>query len=53
VNIADSVVDIIGQTPLIKLGPLVEGLTEATVVAKVEYFNPGGSAKGPPGRRDD
>jgi len=45
VNIADSVVDIIGQTPLIKLGPLVEGLTEATVVAKVEYFNPGGSAK--------
>jgi len=45
VKIADSVVDIIGQTPLIKLGPLVEGLTEATVVAKVEYFNPGGSAK--------
>ncbi len=44
-KIADSVVDVIGRTPLIKLGPLVEGLTEATVVAKVEYFNPGGSAK--------
>ena len=44
-KIADSVVDVIGRTPLIKLGPVVEGLTEATVVAKVEYFNPGGSAK--------
>lgn len=44
-NIANSVVDVIGRTPLIKLGPVVDGLTEATVVAKVEYFNPGGSAK--------
>lgn len=44
-NIAGSVVEVIGRTPLIQLGPLVEGLTEATVVAKVEYFNPGGSAK--------
>lgn len=44
-RIAESVVDVIGHTPLIKLGPVVDGLTEATVVAKVEYFNPGGSAK--------
>jgi len=44
-QIVNSVVDVIGRTPLIKLGSLVKGLTDATVVAKVEYFNPGGSAK--------
>ena len=43
-KIAGSVLDVIGHTPLIQLGPLVKGLTDATVVAKVEYFNPGGSS---------
>ena len=33
--------ELIGNTPLIKLNSVTEGI-EATVLAKVEYFNPGG-----------
>ncbi|MBL7256884.1 cystathionine beta-synthase [Paractinoplanes lichenicola] len=40
----DNVVDIIGDTPLVKLNNVTEGIA-ATVLAKVEYFNPGGSVK--------
>jgi cystathionine beta-synthase len=40
----DNVVDIIGDTPLVKLNQVTEGIA-ATVLAKVEYFNPGGSVK--------
>ena len=40
----DNVVDIIGNTPLVKLNSVTEGIS-ATVLAKVEYFNPGGSVK--------
>jgi cystathionine beta-synthase len=40
----DNVVDLIGDTPLVKLNSVTEGIT-ATVLAKVEYFNPGGSVK--------
>ncbi|MBM2623481.1 cystathionine beta-synthase [Actinoplanes sp. LDG1-06] len=40
----DNVVDIIGDTPLVKLNKVTEGIS-ATVLAKVEYFNPGGSVK--------
>nr|WP_202511505.1 cystathionine beta-synthase [Streptomyces sp. SID3343] len=36
--------DLIGDTPLVKLGSVTTGLS-ATVLAKVEYFNPGGSVK--------
>ena len=42
--IYESVVDLIGNTPLVKLNKVTAGI-EATVVAKVEYLNPGGSAK--------
>jgi len=41
---ADSVVDLIGGTPLVRLNRVTEGIS-ATVLAKVEYLNPGGSAK--------
>ncbi|GAA4677261.1 cystathionine beta-synthase [Frondihabitans cladoniiphilus] len=41
---ADSVVDLVGNTPLVKLNRLTEGIS-ATVLVKVEYLNPGGSAK--------
>src|SRR3982750_1912545 len=34
----------IGNTPLVRLHSVTEGIT-ATVLAKVEYFNPGGSVK--------
>ncbi len=40
----DNVVDIIGNTPLVRLRSVTDGIA-ATVIAKVEYFNPGGSVK--------
>ena len=40
----DHVVDLVGNTPLVRLNSLVEGLAPL-VLAKVEYFNPGGSVK--------
>ncbi|MGG5752977.1 cystathionine beta-synthase [Zafaria sp. Z1313] len=41
---AQSVLDLIGNTPLVKLNQVTEGL-QATVLAKLEYLNPGGSIK--------
>jgi cystathionine beta-synthase len=43
-QIAESVVDLIGGTPLVRLSRVAAGLP-AEVVAKVEYVNPGGSVK--------
>ena len=40
----NSIIETIGNTPLIKLNNLNEGI-EGTVLAKVEYFNPGNSVK--------
>ena len=40
----DSVVEPIGETPLVRLRSVTDGIA-ATVLAKVEYFNPGGSVK--------
>jgi cystathionine beta-synthase len=44
VRYAESVVDLIGNTPLVRLGPLARGLSPL-ILAKVEYVNPGGSVK--------
>ncbi|MCU1473307.1 cystathionine beta-synthase [Amnibacterium sp.] len=41
---AQSVVELIGDTPLVRLNRVAAG-TAATVLAKVEYLNPGGSVK--------
>ena len=41
---ARSMVELIGGTPLVKLSAVTAGLTPL-VLAKVEYFNPGGSVK--------
>ena len=41
---AKSVADLVGNTPLVQLTRVTEGIS-ATVLAKVEYFNPGSSAK--------
>lgn len=43
-RIADHVVDLIGNTPLVKLSSVV-GANFGLVAAKVEYLNPGGSSK--------
>ncbi len=40
----DNVVEMIGNTPLVRLRNVAEGI-QATVLAKVEYVNPGGSVK--------
>ncbi len=41
---AETVLDLIGGTPLVKLNHVTDGIS-ATVLAKVEYLNPGGSVK--------
>jgi len=43
-RIANNVAELIGNTPLVRLQRLTEGI-RATVVAKLEFFNPGGSVK--------
>ncbi|MEV5509557.1 cystathionine beta-synthase [Streptomyces orinoci] len=40
----DSMIELVGNTPLVKLNNVTDGIS-ATVLAKVEYFNPGGSVK--------
>ncbi len=43
-RIADNIAELIGNTPLVRLNRIVEpGM--AAVLAKLEYFNPGGSVK--------
>jgi cystathionine beta-synthase len=44
VSYYDNVVELIGNTPLVRLNSVTEGIA-ATVLAKVEYLNPGGSVK--------
>ena len=44
VKIADDITKLIGNTPLVRLSKLADGL-DATVVAKLESFNPCGSIK--------
>ncbi|MCU0445472.1 MAG: cystathionine beta-synthase [Microscillaceae bacterium] len=40
----DSIIETIGNTPLIKLNKVCKGI-KGTILAKVEYFNPGNSVK--------
>jgi cystathionine beta-synthase len=44
VRYADSLLDLVGNTPLVKLSKTTDG-AKPLVLAKVEYFNPGGSVK--------
>ena len=44
VKYAENIADLVGNTPLVRLNIVTEGLA-CTVLAKVEYVNPGGSAK--------
>ena len=43
-QILANVMEAVGNTPLIRINKLTQGL-RATVLAKVEFFNPGGSVK--------
>jgi cystathionine beta-synthase len=44
VRVHDSLTELMGDTPLVRLHKVTEGLAPQ-VLAKVEYFNPGGSVK--------
>ncbi|MGG3560778.1 cysteine synthase A [Neobacillus rhizosphaerae] len=44
VRVANSVAELVGQTPIVKLNRLVDG-NSAEVYLKLEYFNPGSSVK--------
>lgn len=48
-KVADSIIDCIGQTPLVRLNSLF-GSSGASVYAKLEMMNPGGSMKDRPAR---
>lgn len=43
-NYAEHVADLVGNTPLVKLNRVTAGV-KCTVLVKLEYLNPGGSAK--------
>jgi len=43
-KIADTILDTIGSTPLVRLHNITKGI-KAQVLAKLEFFNPGGSVK--------
>lgn len=43
-RIANNITELIGNTPLVRINHLTAG-THAQVVAKLEFFNPGGSVK--------
>ncbi|MDP3209022.1 MAG: cystathionine beta-synthase, partial [Rhodoglobus sp.] len=40
----NTVIDLVGNTPLVRLNSVTDGIA-ATVLVKVEYLNPGGSSK--------
>jgi cystathionine beta-synthase len=44
VEVADSIIELIGNTPLVRLHQVTGG-ARAQVLAKIEYMNPGGSVK--------
>jgi cystathionine beta-synthase len=44
VKYAEHISDLVGGTPLVRLTSVTEGI-QATVLAKIEYLNPGGSVK--------
>jgi cystathionine beta-synthase len=44
VRVHDSLIELMGDTPLVRLRKVTKGVP-AQVLAKVEYFNPGGSVK--------
>lgn len=44
-HIVNSVVDLIGRTPLVRLNRVVDAKNSAEILGKLESFNPGGSLK--------
>ena len=44
-KICDSILDTIGNTPMVRINRITKGVVSATVLAKLETFNPGNSTK--------
>src|ERR1700720_3199797 len=44
-QVYDSLSELVGNTPLLRLRSVTRGMPGSQVLAKVEYFNPGGSVK--------
>ncbi len=44
-KIANNILDAIGHTPMVRINSITRGVVSATVVAKLETFNPGNSIK--------
>ena len=44
-NIKDNLLQLIGKTPLVRLSNIYKDEYGTEIIAKVEYFNPGGSVK--------
>jgi cystathionine beta-synthase len=44
-KICDSILDAIGNTPMVRINKLTRGAIDATVLVKLETFNPGNSTK--------
>jgi cystathionine beta-synthase len=44
-RICDSILDAIGNTPMVRINRITKGVVSATVLAKLDTFNPGNSTK--------
>jgi cystathionine beta-synthase len=44
-KICDNILETIGHTPLVRVNQITRGVTDATVLVKLETFNPGNSIK--------
>jgi cystathionine beta-synthase len=44
-KVCDTILDAIGETPMVRINRLTSGLVKGTVLAKIETFNPGNSIK--------
>ena len=44
-KICNNILETIGNTPLVRINAITRGVTDATVLAKLETFNPGNSIK--------
>jgi cystathionine beta-synthase len=44
-KIANTILDTIGETPMVRINRITRGVVEAMVLAKIETFNPGNSIK--------
>jgi cystathionine beta-synthase len=44
-KICDTILDAIGETPMVRINSITKGIVKAEVLAKIETFNPGNSIK--------